>query len=204
MSLVIKWSDRSRVALLILVISIAAACERSPEQRAKIETQTFTVKAVVVSVDPDAGKITVDHEEIPGYMSAMVMSIAVRDPAILSDVRSGDRIEFELLREGSELLITRINVTENRSKGEAIFKANCATCHGDRGQGTKKGIPLTSGHALAHSEDEHIGQVRDGKRDKMPPFRDKLTEDEIRAVVKYVRDTLQSGVTDSDRKAHHH
>lgn len=87
---------------------------------------------------PDAGKITVDHEEIPGYMSAMVMSIAVRDPAILSDVRSGDRIEFELLREGSELLITRINVTESRSKGEAIFKANCATCHGDRGQGTKK------------------------------------------------------------------
>lgn len=75
--------------------------------------------------------------------------------------------------------------------GAAIFAENCATCHGDRGEGAKKGIPLTNGHALHHSTEEYIEQVNDGTGKKMPAFKDKLTPEEITAVITHVRHDLQ-------------
>jgi mono/diheme cytochrome c family protein len=47
--------------------------------------------------------------------------------------------------------------------GKEAYLANCARCHGDRGQGTAKGIPMTSGHAIAHSADEYIKQIENGQ-----------------------------------------
>jgi mono/diheme cytochrome c family protein len=74
-----------------------------------------------------------------------------------------------------------------------IFKENCARCHGDAGLGTDKGISLVKGHALHHPEGDFIRQVTDGEKDKMPSFKDKLSEEEIKAVVRYVREVIQGG-----------
>ena len=60
------------------------------------------------------------------------------------------------------------------------------------------------GHALHHSEAEFIEQVRNGEEDKMPAFKDKLTEEEIAAVVKYVREEIQSKADKKEEKDHHH
>lgn len=77
--------------------------------------------------------------------------------------------------------------------GSAIYADNCARCHGDHGQGAKKGIPLNSGHALHHSTEEYIEQVNDGTENKMPAFNAKLSSEDVIAVVEHVRKTLQSG-----------
>ena len=85
--------------------------------------------------------------------------------------------------------------------GAELYKDNCARCHGDAGKGSKKGIPLISGHALHHTEQQYLEQVRDGKANKMPAFRDKSSAEEIDAIVKYVRNVMQAGI---DRSAEHH
>lgn len=50
----------------------------------------------MLKVDPATSTLTVSHEDIAGYMGAMVMPFTVRDPKEIADVRPGDRIAFRL------------------------------------------------------------------------------------------------------------
>ena len=73
--------------------------------------------------------------------------------------------------------------------GAATFKAKCAACHG--ADGTKAmpamGVkPLTSPEVKAKSEAQLITAVTKGEG-KMPAFGGKLSDDEIKAAVAYVR-----------------
>jgi mono/diheme cytochrome c family protein len=71
--------------------------------------------------------------------------------------------------------------------GSAVFSQNCAVCHGgDAGGGS--GPPLKDGIVVANFPDveDQIGVVTNG-RGPMPAFGDRLSADEIRAVVEYTR-----------------
>jgi protein SCO1/2 len=58
-------------------------------------------EGLVLRVDPASSSLTVSHDEIPGYMDAMVMPFSVKDAARMADVRPGDRIAFRLnVRDG--------------------------------------------------------------------------------------------------------
>lgn len=78
--------------------------------------------------------------------------------------------------------------------GAELYRANCAVCHGPKGEGSKKGIPLTSGHALNHTEAQYNAQIRFGKGNKMPAFKDKLNAEEVAATVNYVMNVIQAGL----------
>lgn len=187
----------SVVKLVVTVVVLQAAffigCSRSepavtPEPTPS-NLQKYRTEAYLRAIDRENGRVTVDHDDIPGYMAAMSMTEKVSDVSKLDSLAVGDRIELEITRDGSTLVFSELKRTINTAE---VFATNCATCHGDKGQGAAKGIPLIKGHALDHSLAEHIKQVTDGKK-KMPAFRDKLTEAEIAAVVNFVRETLQSG-----------
>ena len=65
-------------------------------------------KGVVTKVDPARAQVTVQHEEIPGYMSAMTMAFPIRDdPKVIAFLRPGDRIEARLVVDGRQLLSRR-------------------------------------------------------------------------------------------------
>jgi len=84
--------------------------------------------------------------------------------------------------------------TVAQADGAEIYRVNCAVCHGVNGEGDKRGIPLTSGHALNHTEAQYNAQIRFGKGTKMPAFKDKLTAEEIAATVNYVMNVIQAGL----------
>jgi protein SCO1 len=65
---------------------------------------------LVLKVDPAASVVTVSHDDIPGYMNAMVMPFTSRDPAALVDVRPGDRIAFRLNVRDERSWIDRIHL----------------------------------------------------------------------------------------------
>ena len=88
------------------------------------------------------------------------------------------------------------------ANGGEIYKTNCAQCHGGLGEGAKKGISLLKGHALKHSEAEYIEQIADGDGKKMPAFKDKLSVEQIAAVVKFVREELQKDVSKDETMKH--
>ena len=76
--------------------------------------------------------------------------------------------------------------------GRELFEGICASCHGIDGQGRFPPITMQSYLSL-HSDHEHYEIVREGPPQKvgspivMPTFGDKLTSDQMWAIVKYLR-----------------
>jgi len=82
-----------------------------------------------------------------------------------------------------------LSMDELKSKGEAVYKANCLACHQANGQGIKGVFPALDGSPLATVKDripEHIHQVIYGKN-IMPAFGEQLSDTDIAAVVTYER-----------------
>jgi len=170
------------------------------------DKKTYNSTGVIKAFDPGALLVIIDHEDIPGFMSAMEMSFPVANAAVLNGIAAGDKVTFALENTGGKVSVvsmTKVAGAAAAINGEQLFAANCAECHGAKGEGLKKGIPLISGHALAHSEAEYVAQIENGKKDKMPAFHDKLSGDEIAAIVKHVRTVIQSGVTPEQREHKH-
>jgi mono/diheme cytochrome c family protein len=79
-----------------------------------------------------------------------------------------------------------------QSGGEAVYKANCQSCHGSTGT-PNAGIAKAMGVKPANdpeykkaSEADMIAAVKDGKG-KMKPFSAKLTDAQIKDSVEYFR-----------------
>jgi mono/diheme cytochrome c family protein len=83
--------------------------------------------------------------------------------------------------------------------GEVAFEATCAACHGTNGAGTETGPPLVHdiynpGH---HPDESFYLAARRGTRQhhwsfgNMPP-QDHVTDDELLAIVAYVRELQQA------------
>lgn len=76
--------------------------------------------------------------------------------------------------------------------GSALYASKCAICHGKGGVGTPawkaKGQPdlSSSDWQKKASDDQIASRIRDGKG-KMPGFGKKLSEEDIKALVKQVR-----------------
>ena len=63
-------------------------------------TQNFKVyklRGKVVSADAAQGKVTLDHEAIPGFMDAMTMPYKLKDASVLSELHPADVITADLL-----------------------------------------------------------------------------------------------------------
>ena len=60
-------------------------------------------------VDKDAKKITIKHGPIQSLdMPPMTMVFQVKDPAMLEQVKAGDKVKFEAQKLGGAFTVTRI------------------------------------------------------------------------------------------------
>ena len=84
------------VAAVAAVVAVACRKSEPPKPAAGLE-KPYALKGVVVSVDRAGGRVTIKHDEVPGYMEAMTMPFAVSEPKLLEDLRPGDTIEAKLL-----------------------------------------------------------------------------------------------------------
>jgi protein SCO1 len=83
----------------------APATVPAPKPAATASTTKYKLKGVVRSVNAEKGLVTIRHDEIPGFMSAMTMPFAIKDQQLLEDVRVGDEVEgdLEVRREAGEV-----------------------------------------------------------------------------------------------------
>src|ERR1700754_126428 len=99
-------------ALAFSVVIFAFACQKNNDANSPSNTttekQTYKAVGVIKSIDMDAGKITIDHEDIPGYMPAMQLNETVSDVKMLDTIKVGDKVDFEIERTGSKIVITKL------------------------------------------------------------------------------------------------
>ena len=80
----------------------------------------------------------------------------------------------------------------------ANYAKHCSNCHGPEGKGglvtvedVKLKVPsLCEGHALKHADEDFVDQIANGGHG-MPKFKDKLSPEEINALVHCVRHDFQ-------------
>ena len=77
--------------------------------------------------------------------------------------------------------------------GADVFKTKCASCHGADGKGETtmgknlKLKDLGSAEVQSKSDADLTKLIEDGKK-PMPAYKGKLTDDQIKDVVKYIKD----------------
>ena len=74
---------------------------------------------------------------------------------------------------------------------EALYKSKCQVCHGPDGKGSAAGLKigvkdLHSPEVAKQSDEELFNATKQGKG-KMPAYDKKLTDDQIKQLVKYIR-----------------
>jgi protein SCO1/2 len=100
---------RLPLALLILLCAVCGLSCRKPEAAAP--GRRYEVKGKVVSVDKAKHKVTLEHEEIRGYMDAMTMPFTLRDEAILGELAQGDLVQATLVVDDHSAWLENVAVT---------------------------------------------------------------------------------------------
>ena len=90
-------------------------------------TKHFDLKGQVLDKKPVTNEITVNHEDIPGFMSAMTMSYSVKDKTGFQQVEPGDFIAADVItaKNGNEYWLENIRITD--ASGRKTIKP--ATVH---------------------------------------------------------------------------
>jgi protein SCO1/2 len=78
--------------LVLLALSLSVATTASAEQR-------YSVKGLVLKLDPAHNTMVVSADAIPGFMEAMTMPYSVRDAKELEGLKPGNLIDFTLVVE---------------------------------------------------------------------------------------------------------
>jgi protein SCO1/2 len=83
-------------ALLIALVLSLSACREKPPQ-ASDSAKRYEIKGKVVSADKSEHKVTIEHEEIPGYMEAMTMPFTLLDDWAYPELKPGAQIQATLV-----------------------------------------------------------------------------------------------------------
>ncbi|MBB5215460.1 copper-binding protein [Parapusillimonas granuli] len=96
---------RSRVLLPAAAAALAACSFYSVQALAQEASATGEVRRV----DAQAGKITIKHGAIAALdLPAMTLVYHV-DPALLADIKPGDKVSFKARRDGGRYVVTAIS-----------------------------------------------------------------------------------------------
>jgi protein SCO1/2 len=79
----------------MVVVAIVAAAGPSGTRAA--QERRYPVTGMVTRVEPESRRFTVSHEDIPGFMSGMIMPFEVRQASELAAIAPGALIEFTLV-----------------------------------------------------------------------------------------------------------
>lgn len=73
-------------------------------------TRTYRVHGIVHDVQVEKGQVLIEHDDIDGLMPAMTMSFSVPDRDVVSTLRSGQVIDFDLRFDGHSYEVVSVDV----------------------------------------------------------------------------------------------
>jgi mono/diheme cytochrome c family protein len=84
-------------------------------------------------------------------------------------------------------LLLALPATAAAADGQQLFAHNCAACHMPDGAGIPGAFPALAGNAFVTGDPAAAAATVLNGRGGMPSFRDGLTDEEVAAVLSYVR-----------------
>ena len=71
--------------------------------------------------------------------------------------------------------------------GAGLFANNCSACHQAHGEGIEGAFPKLAGNSFAQGDPKAVAATLLNGRGGMPSFKDQLKDDELSAVISFVR-----------------
>jgi protein SCO1/2 len=99
------------IAVALFCLSVLIGCGHS-KQPADENLKHYQLTGRIVAIDKPNKSLTVDGEEIPGFMSAMQMPYDVKDATLLDKLAPGDRIAADIVVKDDESWLVNIRVTQ--------------------------------------------------------------------------------------------
>jgi protein SCO1 len=97
------WSQISAALCLTLAI---AGCDRSPP--ADSSARSYEVRGIVRGFAPDRTTVSIEHEDIRGFMPSMTMPFSVKDQKDIAGLKIGDGIAFRLTVTDKDLFLDQV------------------------------------------------------------------------------------------------
>ena len=90
------------------------------------------------------------------------------------------------------LLVVGTTVVYAQDDAATLYKSKCAACHGSDGAGQtaagkKFGAKDFRSPAVAKMSDAQLFEITQKGKEKMPAYDKKLTDDQIKLLIKYIR-----------------
>lgn len=106
-----------RFGWITLVVLLSVSCGRGDEASG----EHYELSGRVVSVDEDSNRITIAHDDIPGFMQAMTMPFEVKDTRVFQSASPGDQVQATLVVTDErswleDVVITRTLLTDELAK----------------------------------------------------------------------------------------
>ncbi len=123
-------STRPKPPILITLffLSTLVACSHSkPPAPTDTGLKHYQLTGRVVAIDKPNKSLTVDGDEIPGFMSAMEMPYDVKDASLLDKLAPGDKIAADILVKDDQSWLENIRVTKPSASPAPPAKSTSTT-----------------------------------------------------------------------------
>lgn len=107
------------LVLTLILAACGAADTGAPGEREDAEASRYELRGEVVELSPDAGTVTIAHEEVEGFMAAMTMPFNVRDAWVFDAAEPGARILATLVIQGDASWLEDVVVRNAADRGAA-------------------------------------------------------------------------------------
>lgn len=111
-------SSPRALATGVLLSVLLFSCGKKEQK--ETDLVTFPLRGEVVGIDTARRVVTIAHEAIPNYMSAMVMPFKIKDPALLRGIAIGDSVGATLAVSRTESWLETLHLLR---KGENVEAA---------------------------------------------------------------------------------
>jgi len=103
-----RWALQCTVLLCLAALTAASGCGTGGGEARR----EYELRGKVIEVDKDVRKVTVAHEEVPGFMGAMTMPFSIKDDWAFTALAPGHHVAATLVVEGDRYWLEDITIGE--------------------------------------------------------------------------------------------
>ena len=108
-----RMSTLMAATVVAIGLSLGAGAQTPPAAASTKPAAAALSAGEVTKIDKSAGKITIKHGPLANLdMPAMTMAFRVKEPAMLDQVKAGDKISFLAEKVNGALTVTRLEAAK--------------------------------------------------------------------------------------------
>lgn len=107
-------SPLTRLVCLCVLLTFSLACNRgAPPSAAHTQdgTKRYSLKGKVISINKQAGNVSIYNDPIAGFMDPMAMPYTIKPPATLDQMQPGDTITADVVVEPDKYWLENVQIT---------------------------------------------------------------------------------------------